>query len=85
MKKIATATTIASYLTVPKQDFRTQLLSRLSDGEAFLSNAIKDASIISEIQQNYSMWNDYNLELLRQSFNIPDNEYWRHPPGSWHR
>lgn len=66
-----------SQLTISKQDFKAQVLARISEGETLYAQEISDNSSVSDIQKQYSMWHDYNLEFLKQSFNVPDNEYFR--------
>jgi predicted nucleotide-binding protein len=61
-------------LVITRDKFNRQLLARIKIGEEF-----PDPTNMEELLQlglNFSNWNDYNKELLKQSFNIPVNEYY---------
>ena len=64
-----------SFLVISKDEFRQKLNERISIGNELISRKI----ITDEELQNYktivSQWIDYNKELLKQSFDNPDNEY----------
>ncbi|MBS1582296.1 MAG: nucleotide-binding protein, partial [Bacteroidetes bacterium] len=51
-------------------------MERIRLGEEILA-LYKEPSDLGKIHDPYSGWHDYNLELLKQSFNNPFNEYWR--------
>ena len=65
----------STFLMKSKSDFRQELMKRIDDGKSILKPSVKNASLLAKVRKQFSMWNDYNLELLKVSFNKPDNEY----------
>jgi predicted nucleotide-binding protein len=55
--------------------FKTELKDRVEKGNDIYKKEIKDLGHFYEKQQEFSDWNDYNLEFLKQSFDDPYNEY----------
>lgn len=74
-----------TYLTIPKSDFKKQIQERFNIGEEILKKNVQTMEDFKEIKNEFSTWNDYNLELLKQCFNEPYNEYRRSydEAGSW--
>lgn len=66
---------IPTELTKSTDEFKAQLESRISIGKELLAKNLDSDSELAIQSQEYSKWNDYNFELLRQSFNKTDNEY----------
>ncbi len=66
-----------SSLIKSKSDFIKDLEERIALGENILNASIKNKNDFQTLKRNYSSWHDYNLELLKQSFNNPHNEYHR--------
>ncbi len=64
-----------SYLIKSHFQFASELQERIDIGSNLLSETIKNGSDYEKIKKEYNSWHDYNLELLKQSFNFPDNEY----------
>lgn len=54
--------------------FRAELEEQIQKGEALLGS-FKNAADHSRIEADYDGWHNYNLELLKASFNDPWNEY----------
>ncbi len=67
-----------TYLTKSKSQFKTELEDRIQIGEDILKKNIQNMQDYEELSDEYSSWHDYNLELLKQSFNDPYNEYRKH-------
>lgn len=74
-----------TYLVKAKSIFRTEILERIKKGNDILKKIIKTWDDFNAIKKEYSSWHDYNLELLKQSFNEPYNEYRKSydDEGSW--
>lgn len=74
-----------TYLAKAKSIFRTEILERIKKGDDILKSNIQTMDDFNAIKKEYSSWNDYNLELLKQSFNEPYNEYRKSydDAGSW--
>jgi predicted nucleotide-binding protein len=62
-------------LTVGKEFFRQQLEQRIGIGEELLKRPIQTYDQLEKAREDYYSWNDYNSELLKQSFNNEFNEY----------
>ena len=65
-------------LTKSKSLFKSELQERIDLSEVLLKRNIQNMQDFEELKNEYSSWNDYNLELLKQSFNEPYNEYRKH-------
>ncbi len=66
--------TEATYLIKPKINFKSELEIRISKANEIIKNLESNRNLVGA-EGAYSSWNDYNLELLKQSFSLPDNEY----------
>jgi predicted nucleotide-binding protein len=64
-----------TFLTKSKSIFKTEIEERIIKGEEILKSTIQTESDFINIKKEYSLWTDYNLELLKQSFDNPTNEY----------
>jgi hypothetical protein len=64
-----------SYLVVDKSDFSKKINSRMTIGKEMLSRQITSHEALEILKNDISKWSDYNMELLKQSFDNPDNEY----------
>jgi predicted nucleotide-binding protein len=64
-----------THLIKPKSIFKKELEERIDEGESILKVNIQTVDDFNKLKSDYSSWHDYNLELLKQSFNKTDNEY----------
>jgi hypothetical protein len=64
-----------SYLVVEREEFCQKLQVRIVSGQALLERQITSEEALEKFKAEISEWSDYNLELLKQSFNNPENEY----------
>lgn len=62
-------------LTLRKDEFKRVIEERISIGEKIYKRQIETQEEFDEAKNDYSIWNDFNSELLKQSFNEPFNEY----------
>lgn len=62
-------------LIVGKEFFKEQLNTRIKLGEEILNRPIQTYEQLETAKTDYYKWNDYNSELLKQSFNKESNEY----------
>jgi hypothetical protein len=62
-------------LVIQKDKFIQQLEERIRSGEEILSFLTKKEVDFDTNKKNYSFWNDFNSEYLKQSFNNENNEY----------
>jgi predicted nucleotide-binding protein len=58
-----------------KSVFKKELEERIKKGEIILGYRINTVEDFNQLKSDYSSWHDYNLELLKQSFNKVHNEY----------
>ena len=65
----------ASKLVVDKEEFKKQLEERIELGNKIFDRNILFSTDLEQAQSEYDSWNDYNSELLKQSFNNPHSEY----------
>ena len=74
-----------TFLIKPKNQFKKEIEDRVNLATEMLTNLKERKADFQTIRGEYSVWNDYNKELLKQSFNKPLNEY-RHAyenAGEW--
>ena len=64
-----------SYLITDKADFSQKINSQITVGKEMLAHQITSHEAFETLKNDISKWSDYNTELLKQSFNNPDNEY----------
>lgn len=62
-------------LIVKKEDFRSSLEERISIGQQIFNSEIENIDELDELETRFNDWDDYNLELIKQSFNNPKSEY----------
>ncbi len=75
-KKIVSQSNVEpTYLIKPKNVFKNELEDRIFKAQEFLKKNVQTQEDFATLRNDYSTWNDYNLELLKQSFNEPYNEY----------
>lgn len=74
-----------TFLIKSKAKFKEELQERIILGDELLKTNIQTMDDFERLKNEYSSWHDYNLELLKQSFNKPYNEYRKHYDdiGSW--
>lgn len=64
-------------LIKPKSLFEKELAERIAIGAEITKDRIDNDELFGIARKEFSEWSDYNLELLKQSFSEPYNEYWR--------
>jgi len=64
-----------SYLITETTDFAQKINDRIAIGKELLSQQITSDEALINFRNEVSKWLDYNLELLKISFDNPDNEY----------
>lgn len=66
---------ITTKLIVSKDSFKTKLRERIKIGEEILNRQIETDKQFENALNDFGVWSDYNSELLKQSFNVENNEY----------
>ena len=61
-------------LIISNFEFKTKLQERVKQGEQ-LKTEIEEAFDVKNSNNDYRDWSDYNLELLKRSFNYSKNEF----------
>ena len=89
-KKVEPQTVISSKLLIEKDEFKNQIVDRISKGQELCSFSVRQVNSFNHYSRNkveydeteknnffseYNKWNNFNLELLKQSFDSPNNEY----------
>jgi predicted nucleotide-binding protein len=64
-----------TYLIVSQIEFEKKLKERISSGAELMNKNIITEFDYSKLIRDFSDWNDYNSEYLKQSFNFQQNEY----------
>jgi hypothetical protein len=64
-----------SKLLIGKDTFSQKLDGQIKSGKALLEFVINTVDDLDIIKKNSKVWSDYNEELLKQSFSVPENEY----------
>lgn len=63
-------------LIKPREVFKKELSERIELGEVLLNRQIKQVPEIETLKQDFSNWDDYNDELIKQAFNNQYSEYY---------
>jgi archaellum component FlaC len=66
---------IRSSLIVSREDFCQKVNNQIAIGKGLSSQQITSDETLENLKNEISKWSDYNMELLKQSFDNPDNEY----------
>jgi predicted nucleotide-binding protein len=74
-KNITQNQKISTLLIISKNKLVEKLDERILIGIELFNRAINTDAEFSKSKQEYSDWNDYNSEFLKQSFNVSNNEY----------
>jgi predicted nucleotide-binding protein len=77
----------STYLNKSKIVFKKEIENRIDRGNEMLLVPPETINDLIVLKEELSSWHDYNLELLKQSFNEPCNEYRKHyeEAGSWRK
>lgn len=62
-------------LTTSNQKFKSEIQERIEIGEELFNREINNDQELETLVSDYKIWNEYNYECLKQSFNEPNNEY----------
>lgn len=66
---------ITAKLIFDKDDFSRQIQQRIDHAVELISTVITDLKQFEKIKSEFYSWDDYNSELLKQAFNVQNNEY----------
>lgn len=75
MTKKSPSARVRTALIIPKEEFKSQLIEQISQGKQFGIKDITTEDQLVEVEKKFDIWNDYNNELLKSSFNNSINEY----------
>ncbi len=62
-------------LTISNADFVSRLEKRIEIGDELLIRAISNHNELAAANSDYKLWTEYNFEMLKQVFNIENNDY----------
>lgn len=63
------------YLTQDKIEFKRQVTERLAIGKEFVERKMSTKEESKKCWKEFIIWDQYNLEMIRQAFEFPDNVY----------
>jgi predicted nucleotide-binding protein len=75
MTKKSQPVRVRTALRIPKEEFKSQLIEQISQGKQFGIKDITTEDLLVAVEKKFELWNDYNSELLKSSFNNAVNEY----------
>ncbi|HED38486.1 MAG TPA: hypothetical protein ENI76_09640 [Ignavibacteria bacterium] len=55
--------------------FKSKIIEQITQGKQLYSTDIQTEEQLKQIEKQFKLWNDYNQEFLKVSFNIASNEY----------
>jgi len=64
-------------LIKPRELFTDELQDRIAKGKELQERKIDSIEQLSQLKKEYNNWDDFNEELLKQSFNNPQSEYYK--------
>lgn len=62
-------------LNISNSNFTSKLEKRIEIGEEIFNRNISTHSDLNTAKTDFNNWTDYNFEMLKQVFNVSDNEY----------
>lgn len=62
-------------LKIPKEEFKKVLQERISKWWELFEKQVNTHEDFETLKSDYSKWNDWNQEYLKQSFNYQNNQY----------
>jgi predicted nucleotide-binding protein len=62
-------------LTISNNEFQGKLTERIKIGEELFLRQITNQEDFKKLKADFEIWDDYNLEYLKQVFNISENNY----------
>ncbi|MVM37184.1 hypothetical protein GO730_05250 [Spirosoma sp. HMF3257] len=64
-----------SKLIIPRDDFKRQLKDRLYIGAQLVNSKVSTVLDLGTLEREFTKWDSFNSELLKTSFDNPNNEY----------
>jgi len=62
-------------LVKTRERFKSELDARLEAGLELINRPISNPTELGQSNSDFAAWDDYNVELLKQSFDRPNNDY----------
>ncbi len=62
-------------LIISRDSFKSELKNQISKGQQILSFTAQSEEQLKQQEKNHDHWSAYNYELLKNSFNSPNNDY----------
>ncbi len=66
---------VTAILIISNSDFIKRLEKRIEIGEELFNRSITNDFEFKTTNSDYKLWSDYNFEMLKQVFNIENNDY----------
>lgn len=67
----------ADALIISRDEFTQKLNDQIKVGEELFGREVTSHPMYSKLKEDFNLWDDYNAELIKQSFNNEDNQYYR--------
>ncbi len=77
MAKRMEKNTSQTTLIILKEEFKSLLIKQISIGKELYHTKIQTEPQLKESEKKFNMWDDFNSEILKSSFNNETNEYRR--------
>jgi predicted nucleotide-binding protein len=76
-RQVPQAPQLPAVLMLKNDEFKKELENRIEIGNELLNRPSSDSIAFKRVETDYTHWNDYNKEYLKQAFDSSDNEYYR--------
>jgi predicted nucleotide-binding protein len=62
-------------LIIGRAEFKGKLLDRVDKGKVLSDRTVTNMTELEQLKVDFSKWDDFNSEMLKQSFNNEENQY----------
>ena len=76
-RQVPQAPKLPAVLTIRNDDFKKELENRIEIGNELFNIPANNSINFERLETDYTHWNDYNKEYLKQAFDNSENEYHR--------
>lgn len=76
-RQVPQAPQLPAVLIMRNDEFKKELENRIEIGNELFNRPINSSIDFKQVESDYTHWNDYNKEYLKQAFESSDNEYYR--------
>src|SRR4051812_24932712 len=62
-------------LVISQEAFKSALIEQISKGAQLSSTDIQTDEQLDSLEKDFNLWDDYNVEFFKSTFNKPQNEH----------